>query len=96
MKRNGATAIYPNPRGAMDAFDYTAPAEMFITQANSMRRSPISYRRFGTAAEAIQFAVEQVPIKLLAGAVLEVAENRFDHRAIRALYERTSYPLKRR
>jgi len=68
---------------------------MFITQANSMRRSPISYRRFRTAAEAIQFAVEQVPIKLLAGAVLEVAENRFDHRAIRELYDKPAYPLKR-
>ncbi len=96
MRRNGATAVYPNPRGAMEAFDYTLPAEMFITQARSMRRSPIGYRRFPNAAEAIRFAVEEVPDKHLAGAILEVGESCFDHRAIHALYERSDYPLKRR
>ena len=95
MRRHGATAVYRNPRGAMDAFDYAAPAEVFLTQAKSMKRAPISYRRFPTAAEAIRFAVEEVPDRLLIGAILEVMEDRFDHQAIRELYERPAYPLQR-
>ena len=84
-----------NPPGAMERFDYTAPAEMFMTRTKRMRRLPIAYRRFATAAQAIQFAIEEVPAPLLVGAVMEVAEERFDHREIRALYDRTGYPLLR-
>lgn len=70
----------------MLSFDYTAPAELFMTKAKSGRRQPITYRRFATAAEAIKFAIEEIPASLLVGVVLEVAEERFDHAAIRELY----------
>ncbi|MGH6926217.1 MAG: hypothetical protein ACRED5_21020 [Propylenella sp.] len=76
-------------------FDYDAPAEIFMTRARFGGKSPISYRRFDTAAEAIQFAVEQVPTPLLVGAILEVKEQRYDHRGIRELYDRETYPLAR-
>lgn len=83
------------PRRTADEFDYAAPAEMFMTRARVVRKSPIGYRRFKTAAEAIQFAVEEIPTPLLVGAVLEVNEQRYDHRDIRDLYDRTTYPLAR-
>jgi hypothetical protein len=95
-KRRGAATSYTNPPGAFERFDYAAPAEMFMTQGKVMRRLPTTYRRFATAAEAIQFAVEQIPPPLLLGAVMEVAEDRFDHQAIRQLYDKSSYPLARR
>jgi hypothetical protein len=91
----GAVASYANPPGAVARFDYTAPAEMFMTRAKMMRRLPVTYRRFATAAEAIRFAIEEIPAPLLVGAVMEVSEERFDHRAIRELYDGAGYPLVR-
>lgn len=95
MIRRGSTASYANPPGAIEKFDYAAPAEMFMTRGKLMRKFPVTYRRFATAAEAIQFAIEEIPASLLVGAVMEVLEGRFDHRAIRNLYDRTGYPLVR-
>ena len=95
MNRPQAAAGKPNRRVQVVGFDYTAPAEMFMTGAKFARRPAMAYRRFPTAAEAIQFAVEQVPAPILKGAVLEVLEQRFDHLAIRELYDRDAYPLVR-
>jgi len=96
MARRGAAVNYTNPPGAIDRFDYSASAEIFMTRAKFMRRPPIGYRRFATAAEAIRFAIEELPDAILVGAVMEVAEERFDHQAIRELYDRGGYPLARR
>jgi hypothetical protein len=95
MTRTGVAAAYANSPGAMGRFDYAAPAEMFMTRARLMRRPPVTYRRFPTAAEAIQYAIETIPAPLLVGAVMEVSEQRFDHRAIRELYDGAAYPLAR-
>lgn len=83
------------PKPVSGRFDYAAPAEVFMSRAGYARSSPIAYRRFKTAAEAIQYAVEQIPGQLLKAAVMEVEERRFDHQGIRALYDRDGYPLAR-
>lgn len=80
----------------MTSIDYTLPAELFMTKAKSMRKQPITYRRFATAADAIKFAIEEIPASLLPGVVLEVAEKRFDHVAIRELYKNADYPAEDR
>ena len=50
----------------------------------------MTYRRFPTAAAAIRFAIEEIPTSALLRATMEVRETRFDHRAIRALYDRSA------
>jgi hypothetical protein len=80
----------------MTSFDFKHPAELYPSRSRAQGRRPIKYRRFSTAAEALRFAVEELPPSLLLGAVLEVGEQRFDGNGIRALYDRPDYPLKRR
>jgi hypothetical protein len=79
----------------MVSFDYSAEAELFPLIRGRFR-GPVGYKRFTSAAEAIRFAVEELPPDLLRGAYLEVAEERFDRSGIRQLYESDTYPLVRR
>ncbi|HVY56814.1 MAG TPA: hypothetical protein VHA77_03100 [Xanthobacteraceae bacterium] len=74
-------------------FDYDAEAELFPPRSRRSGTRAMGYRRFDRAADAIRFAVEDVPPDLLVGACLEVAEARFDSNAIRRLYESPQYPL---
>jgi Arc/MetJ-type ribon-helix-helix transcriptional regulator len=76
-------------------FDYSTAAELFAASNRWPKRQVIEYRRFASAADAIRFAIEELPPKLLAGAYLEVDEERFDRNAIRQLYESADYPLTR-
>ena len=78
---------------AMMSFDYNAPADLFPARGR-MGRS-MHYRRFDTAAEAIRFAVEELPAPLLLGAYLQVDDERFAADQIRALYTSAAYPLVR-
>jgi hypothetical protein len=72
------------------------PAELFPTRNKRSGRSPFGYKRFDRAADAIRFAVEELPPELLHGAHLEVDEERFDGPGIRRLYDSPAYPLSRR
>lgn len=81
--------------GVAPAFDYSAPAELFMLSVRGVRGSATNYRRFETAAEAIRFAMEEMPGELLIGLAMEVDEGRFDHRSLRGLYDHPDYPLRR-
>jgi hypothetical protein len=76
-------------------FDYGAAAELFDVRGGISGRRACGYRRFERAADAIRFAVEELPEKQRAGAYLEVDEARFDASAIRRLYDSGEYPLPR-
>jgi len=79
----------------MATVNYNAEAELFPPRRRSFSRGPVGYKRFKSAAEAIRFAMEELPPELLLGAYLEVEEDRFDGPAIRQLYESEAYPLQR-
>ena len=58
----------------MAEFDFKAPADLFPSRSRKGNR-PVGYRRFDTAAEAIRFAIEDMPVDFLLGTVLAVVAN---------------------
>ena len=75
------------------SFDYDAPADFF--SARSRKGGAMRYRRFDTAAEAIRFAIEELPAAMLIGVYLQVEDERFDGDQIRKLYDSADYPFAR-
>ena len=78
----------------MSSFNYNAPAELYPGR-NRKSAKKVTYRRFDTAADAIRFAVEELPELLLLGACIEINEQRLNYKDIQALYASEQYPLKR-
>jgi hypothetical protein len=78
----------------MTTFDFTAPAELFPSR-NRKTGQRARYRRFARAADAIKFAMEELPEPALLGATIVLDDQRLSHKEIRALYESADYPLKR-
>lgn len=76
-------------------FDYSAGAELYPQRSRGRPRQ-IAYRRFESAAQALKFAMEDLPPTLLAGTFLEVNEERLGAKQIRELYEDDGFPLARR
>jgi hypothetical protein len=79
-----------------EVFDYGKGAELFSARRSTGRRQPLDYRRFSSAAEALRFAIEDLPPQYFAGAYLEVNESRYQGTEIRRLYASSHYPLPRR
>jgi hypothetical protein len=80
----------------MASFSFNTAAELFPAAIRKKKRAGFAYRRFGTAAEAVRFAIEELPADSLNGAYLQVDEARFDQSGIRSLYESQDFPLPRR
>jgi hypothetical protein len=79
----------------MEKFAYDAPAEIYASNGTGARKRPVTYRRFPSSAEAIRFTMEELPLIMQRGTVMEVGDDRFEIADIRALYESEDYPLAR-
>jgi hypothetical protein len=80
----------------MVTFDYSVEAELFPARNRKYGRRPVRYRRFARAADAVRFAIEELPPELLFGAFLEVNEERYGGDEIRRLYDSADFALIRR
>jgi hypothetical protein len=78
------------------SFDYEAVAELFPARSRKFNRQLARYRRFDRAADALRFAIEELPPQLFLGAYLEVEEERYDSNEMRRLYDSAEFPLARR
>ena len=54
----------------MRPFSYDTAAELFPAAIRKKKRAGFAYRRFGTAAEAVRFAIQELPADSLNGAYL--------------------------
>ena len=72
------------------SFDYNASAQLFLAKPTKTSRE--NYRRFGTAAEAIRYAVETLPTPKAFAAWLEVGDERFNGTEIERLYKALRKP----
>lgn len=79
----------------MAIFDYGAGAGLYPC-INRRRMTRLQYRRFDTVAEALRFAIEDMPVSVLRGSILEVDDVRIDGAEMRRLYDAREYPLPRR
>jgi hypothetical protein len=77
-------------------FDYSVTAQLFMGKRKGGPRQPLRYRRFATAAEAIRFAVEELPAVRTLGAWMQAGDERFNGEDIQRLYESDDYPLQGR
>src|SRR5262249_18248338 len=68
--RNSTLNEKPADRGPV-TFDYSSPAELFMGKRKGGARQPLRYRRFATAAEAIRFAIEELPAVRALGAWMQ-------------------------
>jgi hypothetical protein len=78
----------------MKTIQYDASAELYLGRDPKVARG-LGFKRFDTAAAAIQYAVEEATPNGLRGAVLQVGNARFSGPEIVTLYASSGYPLPR-
>jgi len=79
----------------MEAEHYNLEASLYYAKHASSYRKALVLRRFASAAEAICFAVEDLPTKLLGGCSIEVEDSYYFGQEIRPLYDDHAFPSRR-
>jgi hypothetical protein len=85
---HGGMIARTRPAQDASAGNSNAPVKM-------QRRSGVTYRRFASGAEAVRFAIEELPAQHLLASVLVVNDDRYEGAAIKDLYTSPDYPLAR-
>ena len=88
--------LFTRRSGASNIAAGTSPADADRARSRSTYRNALAYRRFASSAEAIRFAIEELPPPALEKTVLVVNGDRHDTAAIQTLYANADYPLSRR
>jgi hypothetical protein len=83
---------HPDVTDTMD-FNYRTPAGLFAPNGGS---GILTYRRFGTMAEAIRFVIEKLSPARQRRAFIDVGDTTLSGEGIRELYDCKNYPLRRR
>ena len=81
---------------AVITFDYSGEAELFPPRSRKYPRRTIWVQTICPAADAVRFAIEELPPELLIGAILEVDGERYGGEQIRRLYDADDFSLIRR
>jgi hypothetical protein len=71
------------------AFDYSSPAELYLSRR---RGRHTDYRRFATAAEAIRYAVEELRARRSISGWMQIGDERFNNDEIHRLNEGDDTP----
>ena len=74
--------------------NWSAPAELYSSVATFKTRNS-RYMRFPSAADAVRFAIEEMPQAALGAIAIECDDDRYEGETIRALYDAPDYPLER-
>ena len=74
------------------SIDYSAPAEIYARRPRMEKG--LFYRKFSSMAEALRFAIEDLP-NGLTSVLLEAEDVRLEGATIWAMYEAADYPLPR-
>lgn len=77
----------------MTDFDYGASAALYTARGYG-RKTPLVFRRFETAADAIRHAVEELPSDT-ALVYIETDDCRIDRARLRELYDSPEFPISR-
>ena len=85
-----------NDDAVLATFNFGCEAELFSVYTRKSGKRPVKYRRFEQAAEAVRFAVEELPAEFFPGIQIEVDERRYNSSDVRRLYESPRYPMARR
>lgn len=83
----------------MTDFNYDVPGEFYSRKTRGktqgLRPKGLSYHRFANVAEAIRFAMEDLPSAALGGCMLEADGERFGAKELRELYASPRFPLRK-
>jgi hypothetical protein len=79
------------------ANEFGSPADVYFSRSRgrTWNRQRLSFRRFDTLAEAVRYAVEDLP-NGLEEFFINVEDQRLDRDGARRLYESDAYPMVRR
>lgn len=79
----------------MGSPDYSAEAVLYWAKNEKGKPKSLVIKRFPRVAEAVLYAIEELPVKALAGCSIETDDMRYFGREIRPLYDNADFPLTR-
>ncbi|RAH95886.1 hypothetical protein DLJ53_33795 [Acuticoccus sediminis] len=77
-----------DPADVMTEEDFGLPTDIFVSRRANSKRGGLHYHRFATAAEAIEFALENYSSARPDDLVMSVDDKRFNLAAVKVMHRR--------